>query len=195
VRYDGLRLLETVTDEPPAVMGGLAGSIVTGAGVLREFPPQALAGRTVRRIGLIGRAPLECELHVQLVEPASGKAIGPPARLTIAPAPAVTTHWVELPEHAPIALPVNLSVLAVKGRFLWVAGADPLTRVVIYDPDYAGRDVTLGGAPLSVPTGAMETHQAGFAFPKPAFVSQTPALGSNLFLTVDIADLTLRYAR
>jgi hypothetical protein len=149
----------------------------------------------VRRIGLVGRAPVECELHVHLVEAASGKAIGPPGALTIAPSPAITTHWVDLPEHAPIELPVNLSVLAVKGRFLWGSVSHPLTRVVIYDPDYPTRDVTFGGATLSVPTGEMETHQAAFAFPKPAFVNQTPALRSNLFLTVDIADLTLRYAR
>ena len=45
VKYDGIRLLATVTDQPPAGTGGISGAIVDDGGVIREFPPQALTGQ------------------------------------------------------------------------------------------------------------------------------------------------------
>ncbi len=195
VRYEGVRLLETVTDPVPAVQGGLIGEVVMESPVRREFPPQGLDGRAVRRIGVVGRAPEAAEVHVQLVRAVSGAAIGAPGVLEVAPSTEVTTHWVDLPEHTPITEPVALSVRAVSGRFFWVVQGHPLARIAIFDPDYEPRPVTLGGVPLSLIPGEMQTHLPGYAFAPMAFAGQSPTLLSDLFLTVDIGDLVLRYAR
>ena len=40
-----------------------------------------------------------------------------------------------------------------------------------------------------------ESHEPAFRFPVAAFRNVAPALRSDLFMTVDISDLTLRYAR
>src|SRR5690606_13338701 len=97
--------------------------------VRREFPPQALAGRVVRRVGLMGRAPVATELHAQLVQAISGEPVGPPGVLRLEPSTRLETHWVELPPHPPITEAVTLSVRAASGRFLWAALTHPLARV------------------------------------------------------------------
>ena len=145
VRYEGIRLLDTVTDDPPAAQGGLSGVVVTELGSVREFPPEALTGRVIRRIGLIGRAPVDCELEVQLVEAASGKAVGPPAVLSLVADTEIATRWAELGAQSAIGLPTNLRVRATKGRFLWAGTPRPLVRVAIFDPEYQGREMTIRG--------------------------------------------------
>jgi hypothetical protein len=195
VRYDGIRLLETVSDPAPAPGGPSAGLVVTAAGAVRELPPQALEGRIVRRLGLFGRAAVEAEIEVGLVDAVSGAALTPSGALSVAPSGAFATHWVELPPHDPIARPANLSVRAGTGRFLWVAEGHPLAKVAIDDPSWPGREVSLGGIPLAVPPGVPESHQPGAALPTAAFVAASPSLQSDLFLTIDVGDLVLRYAR
>lgn len=195
VRYEGVRLLETVTDAVPPTPGGLTGEVVMETPVYREFPPQGLDGRHIHRIGIIGRAPEATEVHVQFVRAVSGQGIGAPGVLQLAASTEITTHWVDLPEHEPIAEPVALAVRAASGRFFWVVQGHPLARIAIFDPEYEPRPVTFGGLPLSLTAGEMQTHLPGHAFAPQSFAGQSPVIASDLFLTIDIGDLVLRYAR
>jgi hypothetical protein len=195
VRYEGIRILETVSDPITEAQGDVSGPVVLDVPVRRDFPPQALTGRVVRRVGVTGRAPVATELHAQLVSATSGEALGAPGVLRLEPSTRIDTHWVEIPEHPPLAEPVALTLRVPSGRFLWAALDHPLARVAIDDPDYVGRPVTLGGHALAVPSDEIASHLPGYAFTLAAFAGQQPALVSDLFLTVDIADLVVRYAR
>jgi len=196
VKYDGIRILDTVSDRAPSTVGGIAGVIVADAGALRHFPPQALTGRVVRRVAVIGRAPVDCQLQIQLVEAASGTPIGPAGTLSLSASTELTAHWAELPDLPPISVPTDLLVKATGGRFFWVIDGRPLAKVAIYDPDYPGRELTLGGALLNVPTDRPNPESLpSYALPPAAFSHAPVALESDLFLTVDVADLVLSYMR
>lgn len=194
VRYDGIRLLETVSDPTPLQGGPFAGLVVATVATVRDLPPLALEGRVVRRIGVFGRAPVESHLEVSVVDAVSGAALTPSGTVTVPPSKTFATWWAELPTHEPIARPSSLSVRASAGRFLWVVAGHPITRVAIDDPSWPGLAVSLGGVPLAV-TGGTESHQPAAALPTAAFAGATPRLRSDLFLTVDVGDLVLRYAR
>jgi len=162
---------------------------------MRALPPAALDGRVVRRIGVVGRAPEDAELEVGLVDAVTGAALTPAARVSVAAADAFATHWADVPDQPPLSRPASVSVRATSGRFLWVAADHPLAKIAIADPDWPGRAVTLGGVALTLPEGVASSHLPGASLPAVAFTGATPMLHSDLFLTVDAADLVLRYAR
>jgi hypothetical protein len=119
---------------------------------------------------------------------------------------AMSTTWIDLPSMAPPARPLGCAVRATQGRFLWAAVAKPLVRVAVHDPDPGGRPLLLNGQPLvtvtrsgAVTSSARSTperiHLPAHALPGGAFRATVPRLASDLFLQVDIADLTLSYAR
>jgi hypothetical protein len=77
-----------------------------------------------------------------------------------------------------------------------VIDGHPLAKVAIYDPDYPGRELTLGGVLLDVPTNRPNPEALpAYSLPLAAFSHAPVALESDLFLTVDVADLVLGYAR
>lgn len=197
ITYAAIRILETVSDEPPASSAAVSGVIATAAGVLKTFPPEALDGIAPARVGIIGRAPEECELSLEFVSVNGGIAgspVGPPAVLTLAPDNEIHTRWVDVPAGVTLSGALGLRVRANRGRFFWVTREQPLARVAIHDPDPGGRPLFIGSTRLKE---IVETnsHEPGFRFPVAAFRNVAPALRSDLFLTVDISDLTLRYAR
>lgn len=197
VTYAGIRILETVSDDPPAPNAAVSGVIAGEGGVLKIFPPQALEGIAPALVGIVGRAPEECELSLEFVSVnggVAGGAIGPPAVLKLTPDNAIRTRWVDVPAGVTLSGSVGLRVRANRGRFFWVSEDQPLARVAIHDPDPAGRRLFLGAAPLKEVFEA-NTHEPGFRYPAAAFRNAAPVLQSDLFLTVDISDLTLRYAR
>jgi hypothetical protein len=75
-----------------------------------------------------------------------------------------------------------------------VAGESPAVRVAVRDPDPGGRALTLGGVSIASVTGA-DAFVAGVSLPTAAFSGVPPSLASDLFLTVELGSLTLRYAR
>jgi hypothetical protein len=204
IKYEGIRILEPVSDSVPP-SGGTGGTIVTDQPVTRALPPQALTGFPVARIGLIGRCPVgapgqpgePCELSVQLVDMSSGapgQAIGRPGVVRAAPSAALGTVWVELPAMEAAKAPVGIAARATKGRFFWAGSPSPLVRVAVRDPDPGSRPLRLGGS-LVLNVGQTQTKQLAFALPTGVFRNAAPAWDSPLFLTVDLSDLTLRYAR
>lgn len=196
VRYDGLRLLPSVRDAVP-VHNGVDGVIVTDQPVVRALPEDALGGFPAARAGLIGRAPEPCELSVQLVDMSTGipgAPLGPPGVVTLQPSMAIDTIWVDLPEADAPGVAVGVSARANQGRFFWVAGPDPLLRLAVRDPNPGGRPLLLAGHQILL-VAEQETHIPAFNLPPAAFQSSLPLLESNLFLTVDLSDLVLRYQR
>jgi hypothetical protein len=195
VVYLGLRLHPTLRDQPPAAGTVVEGTVVGEARVLRRLAPAALRGPRVARIAPIGRAPAGCTLLVDLVDEATGEPLGPPGTLDVAAGAAAEAHWVALPDVLVGEAPVAIGVRSAAGRFLWAEGsAGPLVRLALADASPGGRALTLGGTPVLYVT-AQRTQARATTLPVTAFGAQAPALESELFLTVDVADLTLRYSR
>lgn len=197
ITYAGIRILESVSDEPPAASAAVSGVIAAANGALKIFAPEALDGITPARVGIIGRAPEECELSLEFVSVngvVAGSPVGPPAVLVLTPDNEIRTRWVDVPAGVTLSGPLGLRVRANRGRFFWVTREQPLARIAIHDPDPGRRPLFLGTTRLKE---IVETnsHEPGFRFPVAAFRNVEPALRSDLFLTVDISDLTLRYAR
>jgi hypothetical protein len=197
ISYAGIRILETVSDEPLAPDTAISGVIAGANGALKVFAPQALDGITPARIGIIGRAPEECELSLEFVTVNGGIAaspVGPPAVMALIPDNEIRTRWVDVPSGVSLSGPLGLRVRANRGRFFWVTREQPLARVAINDPDPGRRPLFLGTSRLKE---IVETssHEPGFSFTADLFRNVAPVLRSDLFLTVDISDLTLRYAR
>lgn len=196
VRYQGIRILETISDPVPSD-GGAAGLVVTDQPVTQAFPPAALDELKLAKVGVIGRAPEDCELSVRLVDMAAGtpgQALFSPGVVQLKAANAMGTVWIDLPKDAKTKGPVGLSVRANKGRFFWASGSRLLSRIALYDPDPGGRPLRLGGSTL-LEVKNKDTHVKGAALPPGAFTAAAPAFESNLFLAVDLSDLTLRYRR
>ncbi len=204
VRYDGIRILESVSDVVPASNGGVNGIVVRDQTVTHTLAPQALSNMAVARIGLIGRAPVETELSVQLVDLSTGGAgvpLGPPGVLRVQADAAIGTVWVEIPELSLPAVPLGIAVRANLGRFFWAANPAPLVRIAIYDPDPGGRPLRLADTTVlhvtrhELQAASNTLHLPAFELPAAAFRSSAPSWESDLFLTVDLSDLVLRYQR
>jgi hypothetical protein len=197
VRYEGIRILETVSASVPRAAGGVEGHVLTTEPRIVELPPAALGTLPVVRVGLIGRAPEDCELSVALVDLAGGPPgtpLGPPGVIQAGATATVGTVWIDLPPFASPTGPFGLSAHTNRGRFFWVvAGGRPAIRVAVRDPDPGGRPLRLGGQLLAAVHG--DLHHPGFGLPPAAFASAPPSLESDLFLTVDLSDLELRYGR
>jgi hypothetical protein len=197
VKYEGLRLLETVSDPMPAAGAAVSGVIVGPEPALRIFPPEAFDALQPARIGLVGRAPEDCEIAVEFVRivgASAGPPLGPPAVLTLTASSTIDLHWAATAPGLVLSGPVGIRARANRGRFFWVtAGDHPAMRLAIHDPDPGDRPLTIGATPIPIVTSTLD--QPAFTFPAAAFSRAFPWLSSDLFLTVTIADLTLRYAR
>ena len=76
------------------------------------------------------------------------------------------------------------------GRFFWAFNetGQPLVRLAVADPDPGGRPVSIG-ATVVARLDRDELERPGFAFPREAFRAASPAVRSDLFVTVACADL------
>lgn len=199
IRYAGRRLHDAIRDTVPAA-GSAGGPIVGTAPAVRALPPAALRDLPAASAAPIGRSPDGCELSVELVDLGAGPPgtpVAPPGVLAVPPSEALAAHTVELPDTGPLDRPLGVALRATAGRFLWAAGADgtPLMRLAVHDPDPGGRPLRIGTSTLRA-VDAPELTLPGFALPPAAFRGPAaPALSSDLFLTIDLADLTVRYAR
>jgi hypothetical protein len=201
VTYSGIRILEELSDMlPPGPIGGF---IVGDQPVARAYPPQALTSVSLARIGIIGCVPLgvpECELAVQLIRMVGdqiGEPLGPPGAIKILAGNAMRTHWIALPPGIDLSRGnIGITARANHGRFLWAgAAARPLVKLAIHDPNPGGRALRLNGISVHAVATSDEDHTPARTFPPSLFRSQPPVFDSPLFLTVDVSDLTLRYAR
>ena len=199
IRYAGRRLHEAVRDAVPAG-GGAGGPVVGEAAVVRELPPAALRDVPAAAVAPIGRAPEGCELSVEVVDIGAGPPgtpVAAPGILQLEPGTELAAHWVELPMTAPLDRPLAVALRATSGRFLWAAAGDgrPLLRLAVLDPDPGGRPLRIAGTSLRAVT-EPELRLPALALPAAAFRGPAaPVLDSDLFLSLDLADLAIRYAR
>ncbi|MBL0174633.1 MAG: hypothetical protein IPP94_05095 [Ignavibacteria bacterium] len=199
IRYLGLRLLPELSASLPAPGETVEGSVVRDAPVYQAFPPAGLRGLSLGKIGIIGRAPEDCELEAQLVRmrgDAPGLPLGPPGRLPVGKSDVISTVWIDLPEMEATEDPLAVSLRALRGRFFWAALSSGRRRVcvVVRDPDPAHRPLLLGASVLlTVDAPSIDVPMQ--AFPSSQFHSAPPMLSSELFLAVDISGLTLKYTR
>ncbi|MFN7915190.1 MAG: hypothetical protein U0Q55_07605 [Vicinamibacterales bacterium] len=195
VKYDGMRLVPELSDPVPS--GASGGLIVGQEGARVTLPPDAEVLRRLRlaRVGLIGRAPEACELSVRLVAPMSGDPIlEQPVVVQLEPSRVVSVVWFAIDSRV-AAQPLAVAARATRGRFFWAANADgrPLVQVAVEDPDPPDRTVRLGGRVVS---SAFEPSHRDAVSLTAAFASTTtPSFDSTIFVTIDLSDVTVRYAR
>lgn len=195
VTYQNMRVLDLPVN--PAALGDPpGGEIVMGQSVTRALPPQAVGDLPLVKVGLVGRAPENCELSVQVVEMGSGAALGPPGVLKLSASYDLCTQWVDLPANVDLSgNNLGIAVRANQGRFFWVSrGGELQLKLAVYDPDPGGRALRLGGVPL-LGIDRASIHHPAQMLPPSAFRTSAPLLESSLFLTVDLSDMTIRYAR
>lgn len=205
VTYKGIRLLEEFSDNLPTGVA-LKGFVVESEAVARAYPPQAFTQMQFARIGLIGRAPVDCELVVQMVQMVGdriGSPLSSPGVIQVKASNEVKTQWIELPPDMDLSQGnIGISARANKGRFFWVGDSDsatqifrPLVKLAIYDRNPGGRALRLNGVQILAVTSEDESHLPAHNFPTSVFRGEPPLFSSSLFLTVDLSDLTLSYAR
>jgi len=194
VRYEGIRLLDEVNDPLPAGRA-VSGTIVGSTAQRRVLPPEVLRAHRVARIGIIGRSPEGCELSVQLVDAGPSLAsLAPPGVCTVPASDDLAIWWVAVVQQAPSATPPAISVRATSGRFFWVTDSAPLARVAVHDPDPGNRPVRYGGSVLARLAGAVYEAR-GASLATETFTAPGTTFDSTLFVTIELGDLTLRYAR
>ncbi len=195
--YDGIKILPGLSAAVPQQNGDISGQVVTTTRKLKCLPPAALSDNRIARIGVVGRAPEDCELVMELIDLTGGVPGAPlldPVVINLQPEHRLGVHWFSFPDQKPFPMPIGIGLRANVGRFFWVTDTDPLIRVAVYDNDPGTEAVCLGGQ--TIISGDQLPFRAGsFALPAMIFAGKMPVLQSNLFLTVDVADLTLRYAR
>jgi hypothetical protein len=199
LRYDRMRILETISDALPRGARAISGWVAGDQAIIRELPAEVFKHFNPARIGVYGRAPEDCEISIELVR-VNGDVVadilGPPAVTSIPPDSLFRTRWADVPSKTEAGRANGVRVRANRGRFFWAASdADkPLIRVAVHDPDPGGRPVFLGSTQLAELRQASLEARA-FRFPVEEFRAAVPELTSDLFLTADFTDLTLRYAR
>jgi hypothetical protein len=197
VSYNGIRLCSDLCDHiPPGPT--INGSVVGNQPVICPLPANALQGLPLARIGLIGRAPVTCELALSIVELVNGtpvRTLAIETTQTIQAADRCGLYWIDLDRIQYNVPQIGIAVRAVRGRFLWAqTGQRYALRLAVWDPSPPTTALTLAGLTVTR-CDATAVNKRNFAFPAAAFVNLAPRLMSLLFLTVDISDLELRYAR
>jgi len=182
IAYHGIRL--EWRDGVPSHEGGIEGVVVGETAVARKFPPQAFTGLALAKIGVVGRAPVDCELVVQLLDANNGAVLLQPSAATLTASANTGVVWFDLPAQEPFAQPLAVAARTNHGRFLWAAGPDPLLRIAVYDDEPGNLPVLIGGSD------ARQKTLSGAQF-----ASKPPSVESDLFATVDVSDLTLEYGR
>ena len=199
VKYEGIRILENASDDLPAPADAITGTIVGADGAVRSLPPQALDQQKPAKVGIYGRAPEDCELSIEFVRmvgTATAETLAAPAVLQLKKSDTVAGHWADVPKATQISGAAAVRLRANKGRFFWVdhTTGQGIVRIAILDPDPGGRALLLNGKHL-LDVSANSVDQKAFSFPASSFRRTAPVFSSNLFLVVQCADLTLRYAR
>ena len=196
VRYDGIRLVRELSDPVPA---GASGGIIVGADAARApLPPdvQVLRTHALARVGLVGRAPEACELSVRFVRPLTGEPLpGEPAVVRLDRANGFGVVWLTQKTPFLASGPVAVAVRATRGRFFWAADARgrPLIQIAVLDPNPPERTISLNGCTLV--EDLTPAHRTGVALTASFRSGATPLFESALFATVDLSDVTFRYAR
>lgn len=197
VSYEKLRLLERLNDDVPPVPGDVSGQIVANEDVRRVLLDPEIADYPIDRIGLIGRAPEACELSLSL-RPQQGETLGEPLTapgvVQLKSSTEIQVIWISLPQAVTHEGALVLSLHANSGRFFWVTNPEPAIKVVVQDPDPGGREIRINQR-LLTNLDAERINLPKVSILADLFADKAPILSSNLFVTIEFSDLTLRYTR
>jgi hypothetical protein len=197
VNYNYLRLLAHLNDDKPVTSGNVSGRIVDEAGVKRVLLDDEIADYPIDRIGLIGRAPETCELSLSLF---AGPVENPDQPLTdpgviqLEASTNIQVVWIGLPETVSHAGPLVLRVRANSGRFFWVTNPEPAVKVVVRDTSPGARPVRINNQ-LLTNLDEERIYLPQISIRPDLVTGELPILSSELFVTVEFTDLTLRYKR
>ncbi len=208
VVYDGIRLAE-ISDLLPTSRA-VSGRVVRSEPAVRALPPSALRDERIARVGLVGRSSVASDLSIHVVDATPGAdhaPLAPPAVCSLDATSAseeFTVVWATFDPPIHVDRPVGISVTVTDGSFWWVGEPEPLVRIAVVDPDPGGRPILLAGATLltlDAPTLAVDRAAlpgAGFVgagFVDGATAAEPLEFASALFCTVELTDVSLRYAR
>jgi hypothetical protein len=195
-RFGAIRLLAGATGSPPPADRPLEGIVIGNEPYVHEMPEGAIAGYPLARVGLYGRAPELCELSITPVDLSTGtpRPLGPPGVGKVQPSNRAGFVWVEMPGTTATDT-AGLLVRANRGTFLWGIDGGPIVRVAVHDDVAADRTVQIDGVPICKITSTEKQVAVRADFPSTSFANVPPRLDSDLFVTFDIADLTMEYAR
>ncbi len=197
VSYNGIRILEEASDDVPDKTGDIAGMILGSKAFSHKFYPPLSKDYPVALIGIIGRAPVSCELEIQ-IGTLAGQTLFTPACpgkiIKIESGQLLHTAWADFQDTELSLWPDALSVKAVSGRFFWVCDPNPLIRFAVFDPDPKGRPLFIDGFQI-LAIEETSIHLPANVFPNNSFKEKNPVLSSSLFCTVDLSDIKLRYNR
>ena len=195
--YDKLRLLEHLNDDVPLATGNVSGLVVSEQGVSRVLQDAEIANYPIDRIGIIGRAPESCELSLSLrpqLDLSLGEPLTDPGVVQLEASTNIQVIWVSLPQPITHQGALVLSLRANSGRFLWFTNPEPAIKVVVQDPDPGGREILINNRLLT----KLDTEQIylpNISIDAALFTDTAPVLSSNLFVNIELSDLTLRYLR
>ncbi len=197
ITYEKLRLLDSLNDDVPPGRGDVSGKIVSDDSTSRLLQDGEIARYPIDRIGLIGRAPEACELSLSLI-PRQGKSMGEPLLapgvVQLEASTEIEVIWVSLPQAISHEGPLMLTLRANSGRFFWVTAPEPAIKVVVQDPDPDGREILINNR-LLTRLAVERIHLPQVSIQSDLFTEKAPLLSSNLFVTIELSDLTLRYSR
>lgn len=188
IQYEGVRLEADLCDAVPPD-GGAVGFVVGPSPIARRLSETGVA--SLARIALIGRAAEESELLIRALD-SSGQVIAS-ASLQLEKSARLAAHWIDL-EPVEGNITQTIEIQSRSGRFLWASNGKPLVKIAVRDPKPGGRMLWLGDAPWTE-VHESDSHEAEATFPAQCFAGDAPRLRSDLFLTLDLSDLRLRYAR
>ncbi len=181
VTHAGLAL-HPLSDAVPTATGALAGPVVRDSAVVRELPPEALAGLALRRVAVVGRALTACDLTLEVLGRTATRqdlpAAAGPARPQVV--------WFDLGADVTVDRPVRVGLTATRGAFGWVAAPDPLVRLAVATAP-AGRTVQVGDVAVAL-TGPETTVAATLRGAPPWRVA------TDQFCDVALADTVLEFA-
>jgi hypothetical protein len=108
---------------------------------------------------------------------------------------AVSVVWFELSAPLQSNEPIAVSARATRGRFLWAADerGKPLVQIAIVDPTPPDRTVTLGGRVIV--NDLTPAHRPAVALTASFKSTARPVFESSMFVTIDLSDVSVRYAR
>lgn len=197
IQYNGIKILPDLSSNIPVPTGNIQGQVVSHNAIIKKLPPLALENQSIARIGIIGRAPEDCELALELLDMSGGiegSVLPGPIVLKLSGEKKIQAHWFKIDKQAPFNLPLGIRLRCNSGRFYWAASPESLIRLAIYDIDPGNEIIKLNDQNIANGSQLPLVDQK-HTFPPEQFRHSLPKIHSNLFLTVEIADLTLRYAR
>lgn len=197
IQYNGIRICPMVNGQVPKEPSSVTGTIVTNEEIIRNIPRAAYEGFPIARVGIIGRAPVQTSLALQLNIVKNNvpcDAVLSEMVVDITASEKFQIYWFEIPRQENTTQPLCISLKTYTGRFFWLKQQELCVKLAVYDDNTSNIPVFINDKPLAE-ISEKKMDVKAYSFPKEQFMNTAPVLQSLLFVTIDISDIELRYAR